>query len=79
MAGEGDGRIVVSGVSKFFRAVHAVEDLSFTVEPGAVTGFLGPNGAGKTTTMRVVALVLLGWGLLFASLGWVLTARRDIP
>jgi ABC-2 type transport system ATP-binding protein len=54
MAGEGGGRIVVSGVSKFFGAVHAVEDLSFTVEPGAVTGFLGPNGAGKTTTMRVV-------------------------
>src|ERR1700736_4014418 len=54
MADEGGGRIVVSGVSKFFGAVHAVEDLSFTVEPGAVTGFLGPNGAGKTTTMRVV-------------------------
>jgi ABC-2 type transport system ATP-binding protein len=54
MAGDGGGRIVVSGVSKFFGAVHAVDDLSFTVEPGAVTGFLGPNGAGKTTTMRVV-------------------------
>ena len=47
-------RIVVSGVTKVFGAVHAVEDLSFSVEPGAVTGFLGPNGAGKTTTMRVI-------------------------
>ena len=48
------GRIVVRGVTKVFGTVHAVEDLSFTVEPGTITGFLGPNGAGKTTTMRVV-------------------------
>jgi ABC-2 type transport system ATP-binding protein len=53
MASE-DGRIVVSGVTKTFGAVRAVSDLSFTVEPGAVTGFLGPNGAGKTTTLRVI-------------------------
>jgi ABC-2 type transport system ATP-binding protein len=48
------GRIVVASVTKTFGAVRAVQDLSFTVEPGRVTGFLGPNGAGKTTTMRVV-------------------------
>jgi ABC-2 type transport system ATP-binding protein len=48
------GRIVVTNVTKTFGAVRAVHDLSFTVEPGRVTGFLGPNGAGKTTTMRVV-------------------------
>jgi ABC-2 type transport system ATP-binding protein len=48
------GRIAVTGVTKLFGTVHAVEDLSFTVEPGTVTGFLGPNGAGKTTTMRVL-------------------------
>jgi ABC-2 type transport system ATP-binding protein len=48
------GRIVVAGVTKVFGSVHAVEDLSFTVDPGTVTGFLGPNGAGKTTTMRVM-------------------------
>jgi ABC-2 type transport system ATP-binding protein len=51
---DGGGRIVVSSVTKVFGALHAVEDLSFTVEPGTVTGFLGPNGAGKTTTMRVL-------------------------
>src|SRR3954469_7321259 len=39
-------------LSKSFGAVHAVTDLSFTVEPGQVTGFLGPNGAGKTTPLR---------------------------
>jgi ABC-2 type transport system ATP-binding protein len=51
---EDTGRIVVSNVTKTFGSVRAVQDLSFTVEPGRVTGFLGPNGAGKTTTMRVV-------------------------
>jgi ABC-2 type transport system ATP-binding protein len=44
----------VDGVSKRFGAVRAVDDLSFTVAPGRVTGFLGPNGAGKTTTMRIL-------------------------
>jgi ABC-2 type transport system ATP-binding protein len=48
------GRIVVSRLSKRFGLVQAVDDLSFTVEPGSVTGFLGPNGAGKTTTLRVL-------------------------
>jgi ABC-2 type transport system ATP-binding protein len=51
---DASGRIVVSHVTKNFGTVRAVQDLSFTVEPGRVTGFLGPNGAGKTTTMRVV-------------------------
>jgi ABC-2 type transport system ATP-binding protein len=46
------GRIVVRNLSKRFGTVDAVRDLSFTVEPGQVTGFLGPNGAGKTTTLR---------------------------
>jgi ABC-2 type transport system ATP-binding protein len=46
--------IEVSGLSKHFGAVTAVSDLSFTVEPGRVTGFLGPNGAGKTTTLRML-------------------------
>jgi ABC-2 type transport system ATP-binding protein len=50
-----DGRIVVDDLTKVFRGrVRAVDRLSFTVEPGSVTGFLGPNGAGKTTTLRMV-------------------------
>ena len=42
----------VRGLTKQFGPVTAVQDLSFTVRPGRVTGFLGPNGAGKTTTLR---------------------------
>ena len=47
-------RVEVRGLSKSFGEVQAVSDLSFTVEPGSVTGFLGPNGAGKTTTLRML-------------------------
>jgi ABC-2 type transport system ATP-binding protein len=47
-------RIVVERLTKQYGGVTAVDDLSFTVEPGRVTGFLGPNGAGKTTTMRML-------------------------
>jgi ABC-2 type transport system ATP-binding protein len=46
-------RVDVNGLTKTFGSVRAVDDLSFTVEPGQVTGFLGPNGAGKTTTLRM--------------------------
>ena len=47
-------RIEVSHLTKRYGTVAAVRDLTFTVEPGVVTGFLGPNGAGKTTTMRML-------------------------
>jgi ABC-2 type transport system ATP-binding protein len=46
--------IEAKGLSKRYGETLAVDDLSFTVEPGKVTGFLGPNGAGKSTTMRIV-------------------------
>ncbi|WP_246039401.1 ABC transporter ATP-binding protein [Glycomyces buryatensis] len=46
--------IEVSNLSKRYRGGTAVDDLSFTVEPGRVTGFLGPNGAGKSTTIRLI-------------------------
>jgi ABC-2 type transport system ATP-binding protein len=48
--------ISVYGLTKQFGRVRAVEELSFDVQPGQITGFLGPNGAGKTTTL----LMLLG-------------------
>ena len=42
------------GLTKRYGEVTAVDDLSFSVEPGRVTGFLGPNGSGKSTTMRMI-------------------------
>jgi ABC-2 type transport system ATP-binding protein len=47
--------IEVEHLSKTYGEKVAVEDLSFVVQPGIVTGFLGPNGAGKSTTMRMIA------------------------
>ncbi len=46
--------IEVTNLTKHYGSHVAVDDLSFTVRPGVVTGFLGPNGAGKSTTMRVI-------------------------
>ncbi len=46
--------IEVSGLTKRFKDVVAVDNLSFEVAAGRVTGFLGPNGAGKTTTLRML-------------------------
>ncbi|MBG0819635.1 ATP-binding cassette domain-containing protein [Planomonospora sp. ID91781] len=46
--------IEVSRLSKRYGKKPAVDDVSFTVEPGRVTGFLGPNGAGKSTTLRLL-------------------------
>jgi ABC-2 type transport system ATP-binding protein len=46
--------IEARGLTKRYGNTLAVDSLSFSVEPGRVTGFLGPNGAGKTTTMRMI-------------------------
>jgi ABC-2 type transport system ATP-binding protein len=46
--------IEVEHLSKRFGKVLAVDDVSFALEPGTITGFLGPNGAGKTTTLRMI-------------------------
>jgi ABC-2 type transport system ATP-binding protein len=46
--------IEVRGLSKRYGPAVAVDDLSFTVRPGRVTGFLGPNGSGKSTTLRMI-------------------------
>jgi ABC-2 type transport system ATP-binding protein len=47
--------IKTQNLSKSFHGLLAVDDVTFSVEPGEVLGFLGPNGAGKTTTMRMLA------------------------
>ena len=46
--------ITVEGVTRKYGSFTAVDDVSFTAQPGRVTGFLGPNGAGKSTTMRIM-------------------------
>ena len=74
--------IVTHGLTKRFGNTLAVDNLSFTVAPGVVTGFLGPNGSGKSTTMRMIlgldrpdAGSALVNGCSFAELPWPL---RDV-
>lgn len=50
--------ITVNGVNKSFGSAHVLEDLTFSIRPGLMTGFVGGNGAGKTTTMRILLGVL---------------------
>jgi ABC-2 type transport system ATP-binding protein len=50
-----DAMLQLDGLVKHFDNVHAVDDVSFSVDRGKVLGFIGPNGAGKTTTMRILA------------------------
>jgi ABC-2 type transport system ATP-binding protein len=71
--------IVTHGLTKRYGKTVAVDDLSFTVTPGVVTGFLGPNGSGKSTTMRMImgldvpdAGNATVNGLLFDELNWPL-------
>jgi len=52
--GSVEDMIEIHGLTKRYGATTAVSDLTFTVQPGTVTGFLGPNGAGKSTTMRMI-------------------------
>ena len=74
-----DGRIVVHELTKVFSGkIRAVDRLSFTVEPGSVTGFLGPNGAGKTTTLRMV-LGLVRPTSGYATIGGLPYHRIDNP
>ncbi|HLK76139.1 MAG TPA: ATP-binding cassette domain-containing protein [Streptosporangiaceae bacterium] len=62
--------IEARGLVKRYGSTAAVNDLSFTIRPGLVTGFLGPNGAGKTTTMRLIL------GLDYPSAGTVTVNGR---
>src|SRR4051812_41219528 len=62
--------ITVSGLTRQYGGRPVVDDVSFELEPGTVTGFLGPNGAGKTTTMRMIT------GLVPATAGSALIDGR---
>ena len=68
--------ITIDSVTRMYGDFTAVDDVSFTAQPGRVTGFLGPNGAGKSTTMRIIV------GLTTATSGHAtVTGRRyvDLP
>ncbi len=68
--------ITIENVTRAYGDFTAVDDVSFTAEPGRVTGFLGPNGAGKSTTMRIIV------GLTRATSGTATVAGRsylDLP
>ena len=54
----GDDMIEVDGLVKTYGAVHAVQDLSFSVRKGEILGLVGPNGAGKTTTLRCMTGII---------------------
>ncbi|HAA32971.1 MAG TPA: MFS transporter [Cyanobacteria bacterium UBA8553] len=64
--------IEVENLSKIYGSTPAIQDVTFTVEPGEILGFLGPNGAGKTTTMRILA------GYLPATSGTARIAGYDV-
>ena len=68
--------LTIDGVTKEYRGAVVVDDLSFIVKPGRVTGFLGPNGAGKSTTMKIL-LGLASPTSGHATIGGV--AYRDLP
>jgi ABC-2 type transport system ATP-binding protein len=68
--------ITVDSVTRTYGDFTAVDDVSFTAQPGRVTGFLGPNGAGKSTTMRIIV------GLTAATSGTATVSGRsyvDLP
>jgi len=64
--------LAAKGLYKFYSSVPAVQDVSFTLEPGQVLGYLGPNGSGKSTTVKMLT------GLLEPNQGQVLHDGRDI-
>jgi ABC-2 type transport system ATP-binding protein len=75
LANKNDGdweMIEITHLTKRYGALSAVDDISFSVEPGQVLGFLGPNGAGKSTTMKMIA------GFLAPTAGTVRVFGHDV-
>jgi ABC-2 type transport system ATP-binding protein len=62
----------IQGLTKYYRNIAVVNDVSFSVRAGEVTGYLGPNGSGKSTTVKIIT------GLIEASAGKVLLDGADI-
>src|SRR5215831_6944409 len=62
----------IQALTKYYRNTPVVNDVSFAVRPGEVTGYLGPNGSGKSTTVKIVT------ALIEPSRGHVLLDGRDV-
>ena len=62
----------IRGLTKYYRYTPVVNDVSFTLTPGEITGYLGPNGSGKSTTVKIIT------GLIEPSSGKVLLDGRDV-
>ncbi|HVW07272.1 MAG TPA: ATP-binding cassette domain-containing protein, partial [Bryobacteraceae bacterium] len=69
---EGGPMLEVQSLTKYYRNVPVVNDVSFSVRRGEVTGYLGPNGSGKSTTVKMIT------GMLEPSTGRVLLDGQDI-
>jgi ABC-2 type transport system ATP-binding protein len=68
--------LTVTGISRSFGDHRVLDDVSFDVRPGRMTGFLGANGSGKTTTMRIVLGVLAAHGGVVSWQGQVITPQN---
>src|ERR1035438_657675 len=68
----GGDMLEIRGLTKLYRNQAVVDDVSFTVRPGEVTGYLGPNGSGKSTTVKMITT------LIEPTRGQVLLNGRDI-
>src|SRR5262249_11194417 len=64
-------------VRREYKEVRAVDDVSFTIEPGEMVAFLGPNGAGKTTTLKMLSGLIYPTGGTARGLGFVPWERAD--
>ncbi len=62
----------LKGLTKYYRNIPVVDNVSFSIRPGEVTGYLGPNGSGKSTTVKIIT------GLLEPSAGKVFLDGKDI-
>src|SRR5271154_7418027 len=63
----------IQSLTKYYRNIPVVNDVSFSVRRGEVTGYLGPNGSGKSTTVKMIT------GMLEPTAGRVLLDGRDSP
>ncbi len=74
---EFDNFLVLEGVTKRFKDLLALDNISFALQEGDIFGYIGPNGAGKTTTIKIiVGLLRQGQGTVFIG-GYPMPEKKD--